>query len=95
MFSRSRPRRGGQPTLSWRDHVAKARAFAFEDLYRNYANPLVNHHLTPEDIEDVRQAIRPKMIAYMENQHAEFYWSYFDRILQEGVEQAAAAFLSI
>jgi|ERR1035441_8019468 hypothetical protein len=78
MFRKTRPRRGEQPTLLKRDPAAKARALAFEDIYRNYANPLVNHHLTPEDLEDVRQSVRPKMIAYMDYyQDAEYGWLFW------------------
>ena len=96
MLCRMRPRRGEQPTLLGRDPTAKARALAFEDMYRNYANPLVNHHLTPEVLEEVRQSVRPKMIAYLSDQGiAEYPWVYLDRTVQTGVEQAAAAFLSI
>jgi len=90
-----RPRRGEQPTLLRRDPTAKARALAFEDMYRNYANPLVNHHLTPEDLENVRQSVRPKMMAYLRDQGADYDWVYLDRTIQAGVEQAATAFLSI
>jgi hypothetical protein len=64
-------------------------------MYRNYANPLVNHHLTPEDLEDVRQSVRPKMIAFLRDQGADFSWDYLDRTIQSAVEQAATAFLSI
>jgi hypothetical protein len=77
------------------DPAAKARALAFEDMYRNYANPLVNHHLTPEDLEDVRQSVRPKIIEYLRDQGAEFSWAFLDRTIQSAVEQASTAFLSI
>jgi|HubBroStandDraft_6_1064221.scaffolds.fasta_scaffold4170032_1 hypothetical protein len=93
MFRLTREHRGARVVGVERDHIAKARAYAFDDMYRNYANLLINHYLTPEDVEDVRQVVRPKMTAHLRG--VDFEWSYLDRIVQVGIEQAAIAFLSI
>jgi hypothetical protein len=64
-------------------------------MYRNYANPLVNHHLTSEELEEVRQVVRPKLLAHLRECGIDFDWPYLDRTVQTGVDQAAAVFLSI
>jgi hypothetical protein len=64
-------------------------------MYQNYANPLVNHHLTDEDLEDTRRLVRPQLLAHLRERGMDFEWDYLDRTIETGVTEAAKAFLSI